>query len=73
MSLVKATTDQPAHYEWVGIVSFGVGCASKGYPGAYTRASCYLEWIAGHFNLRGSSTTSTQSSNWNTGNGSLKS
>ena len=29
-------------YEWVGIVSFGVGCAEDGYPGAYTRASCFL-------------------------------
>ena len=29
-------------YEWVGIVSFGVGCAEQGYPGAYTRTSCFI-------------------------------
>ena len=40
-------------YEWIGVVSFGVGCGQKGYPGAYTRASCFLDWIASQFGLSG--------------------
>lgn len=29
----------------VGIVSFGIGCATKGVPGIYTRTSAYTKWI----------------------------
>ena len=43
-------------YEWIGVVSFGVGCGQKGYPGAYTRASCFLDWIASQFGLSGTFT-----------------
>merc|ERR1712203_953353 len=38
-------------YSWVGIVSFGVGCAEPGFPGAYTRSSCFLSWLGEQFGL----------------------
>jgi hypothetical protein len=47
-------------------VSYGVGCGELGYPGAYTRTSCYLQWIAEQFGMTGTSSSSSGSSSWST-------
>lgn len=33
------------YYLQIGIVSFGRGCALKGFPGVYTRVSSYDTWL----------------------------
>jgi len=52
-------------YSWVGIVSFGVGCAEPGFPGAYTRSSCFLSWLGDQFGLTAESSLGGKSG-WST-------
>ena len=39
------TRDKNNLWTLTGIVSFGIGCGSKEYPGVYTEVSYYLKWI----------------------------
>lgn len=38
-------TDSEGVIRQVGIVSSGVGCGFKKYPGVYVRVSSYYDWI----------------------------
>jgi len=62
----KYSTRTDTRYSWIGIVSFGVGCAEPGYPGAYTRSSCFLGFIAEQFGLKADFTEPGAHPNWST-------
>merc|ERR1712183_1216003 len=56
------------NYELIGVVSFGIGCAEKDFPGVYARTTAALDWI--HTNAmpfeacsRGTTTTTTTEGN----------
>merc|ERR1719259_121285 len=36
------------NYEIIGVVSWGAGCASYGYPAVFARVTSVLSWIQGH-------------------------
>merc|ERR1711973_987449 len=62
----KYSSSTSKRYSWIGIVSFGVGCAEAGYPGAYTRASCFLGFVAEQFSLRADFSGAGGHGDWST-------
>ena len=46
-----AVMGQDGSYRQIGVVSWGEGCGTPGYPGVYTRVSSLLAWIQDRMEL----------------------
>ena len=46
-----AVMGQDGFYRQIGVVSWGNGCGTPGYPGVYTRVSSLLAWIQDRMEL----------------------
>ncbi|KAJ7344489.1 hypothetical protein JRQ81_000439 [Phrynocephalus forsythii] len=41
-------SEDSSYYTLNGIISWGLGCGRKDYPGVYTNVSSYIDWISHH-------------------------
>ena len=46
-----AVMGQDGSFRQIGVVSWGNGCGTPGYPGVYTRVSSLLAWIQDRIDL----------------------
>ena len=62
----KYSNSTQKRLSWIGIVSYGIGCAEPGYPGAYTRSSCFLGFVAEQFGLKADFPSANEHPGWST-------